>query len=269
MKKKRLIPVLLLQNGILVQSRNFSEFQNIGNPISGVKRLSEWGSDELIFLDISNEDRHDLKRDDTNFYNKNSIEDIIQEISTFSFMPITVGGNISSLEKIEKLLKKGADKIAINTIANKNINFVKDAAKEFGSQCIVVSVDVKKEKNEYVIYHSRGKEKSDYKFIEFLKLVEGKGAGEILINSIDKDGSGNGFDIDLVKLTQKNTSLPVICCGGAGKFEDFYEVVYNTDVDAVAAANFFQYKDQSVYYTKKYLHEKKLNFREATLIDID
>ena len=269
MKKKRLIPVLLLQNGILVQSRNFKEFQSLGSPVTNVKRLSEWCSDELIFLDISEKKKYDLKRDDTNFNIQNSIENIINEISKFTFMPITVGGNIFDLKKIEKLLKNGADKVSINTAAHENIKFIKEASSEFGSQCIVVSIDVKKEKDQYIMYHSKGKKRSSYRFLEFLDLIHHHGAGEILINSIDRDGLCKGFDINLIKMTQENSSIPVICMGGAGKYEDFYEVVKKTDVDAVAAANFFQYKDQSVYYTKKFLNDHNLNFRPPNLIDIN
>ena len=119
------------------------------------------------------------------------------------------------------------------------------------------------------MYHSKGKKKSNYNFLEFLETVQNYGAGEILINSIDQDGLCQGFDIDLIKITQENSSIPVICMGGAGKHQDFYDVVQKTDVDAVAAANFFQYKDQSVYYTKKFLYDHNVNFRPPILVDID
>ena len=141
MKKKRLIPVLLLRNGWLVQSKQFKRYQNLGNPVSAVKRLSEWASDELIYLDISRGGYHDLRRDDLGHPNRSGILEIIEDVSKVAFMPITVGGGIRSLNDIEQRLSVGADKVAINSAALENPTFIETAAKEFGAQCIVVSID--------------------------------------------------------------------------------------------------------------------------------
>jgi cyclase len=268
MKKRRLIPIILLKNGFVVQSRSFKEFQKLGLPSVSVKRCSEWGSDELIFLDISRDDKYDLNRDDLNYVNSNNLLDIIKNISEFCFIPITVGGKIRSLKDIENYLISGADKVAINSFANLNYNFIEEASKKFGSQCIVNSIDVKLIENEYCIFINNGSQKSSYSLIEWLKISELSGSGEILINSIDRDGMGNGFDIDLINLIENNVNLPVICCGGAGKYEDFLEVAVKTSVDGIAAANFFQHKDQSVFITKRMLFNKNLNFREPKFFKI-
>ena len=162
MIKNRLIPVLLLKDGWLVQSKGFSRFQKLGNPIVAVKRLSEWAADELIYLDITREDQYDLSRDDLKHPNRNNFLNIVEDVSTFAFMPITVGGKIRNLTDIEIRLRKGADKISINTIAVENPEFVQQAAQEFGSQCIVVSIDVKKEDNQYIVYNQGGKKRTKY-----------------------------------------------------------------------------------------------------------
>jgi cyclase len=267
MKKRRLIPLILIKNGIVVQSRNFNEFQKIGMPKTSVKRCSEWGSDELILLDISRENKYN-NRDDLNFVKNNNFIDIVLDISKSCFMPITVGGKVRSLQDIENYLMSGADKVAINTSAVLNPKLLDLASKRFGSQCIVNSVDVKLINNRYVVCINNGSEITSYELKEWLKISEQNGTGEILINSIDNDGRGNGFDLNLIDLVVSNTNVPVICCGGAGRFEHFLEVAEKTNVDGIAAANFFQHVDQSVFLTKKVLYEKNFNFREPKFLNI-
>jgi imidazole glycerol-phosphate synthase subunit HisF len=267
MKKRRLIPLILIKNGIVVQSRNFNEFQKIGMPKTSVKRCSEWGSDELILLDISRENKYN-NRDDLNFVKNNNFIDIVLDISKSCFMPITVGGKVRSLQDIENYLISGADKVAINTSAVLNPKLLDLASKRFGSQCIVNSVDVKLINNRYVVCINNGSEITSYELKEWLKISEQNGTGEILINSIDNDGRGNGFDLNLIDLVVSNTNVPVICCGGAGRFEHFLEVAEKTNVDGIAAANFFQHVDQSVFLTKKVLYEKNFNFREPKFLNI-
>jgi len=178
MKKKRLIPVLLLKDGWLVQSKSFSKYQNLGNPYTAVKRLSEWAADELIYLDISKGDAHDLRRDDLNIENKSKFLDIIEEVSKVSFMPITVGGRIRSLEDIEERLRRGADKIALNTHALAVPSFIELAAKRFGSQCIVIGIDVKRDASGvYRVMTGGGKAPTPYTPEEWANRVEGLGAG--------------------------------------------------------------------------------------------
>ncbi|MFZ4703581.1 MAG: HisA/HisF-related TIM barrel protein, partial [Candidatus Methylumidiphilus sp.] len=171
MKKNRLIPVLLLRNGWLVQSKQFRRYQNLGNPISAVKRLSEWASDELIYLDISNGDSYDMRRDDLGHPNRHSILEIIEDVSKVAFMPITVGGRIRTLQDIEERLSFGADKVAINTIAIEDPQFVQTAAKEFGSQCIVVSIDVKKQDETLLVMGHGGQKPTSYAPEDWAKTV--------------------------------------------------------------------------------------------------
>jgi len=268
MKKNRLIPVLLLKNGWLVQSKGFERYQNLGNPITAVKRLSEWGSDELIYLDISKNEDYDIRRNDQNYPNRNKFLDIINDISKATFMPITIGGKINSIIDIEKRLNLGADKISINTKVIKDINFIEKAASEFGSQCIVVSIDAKLYDGNYVVYNNSNSSLTELLVFDFVKQVENMGAGEILLNSVDQDGLGNGYDLSLIDQVSKSVSIPVIACGGAGEWSHFYDALSMTNVDAVAAANIFHYRDQSVYLAKKYLFDKKMRVRKPDLLTI-
>lgn len=268
MKKNRLIPVLLLKDGWLVQSKGFSKYQNLGNPVTAVKRLSEWASDELIYLDISTEDNYDTRRNDQGYENRGSFLDIIEDVSKVTFMPITVGGKIRTLKDIEKRLSVGADKISINTMAITDPNFIVEAAKQFGSQCIVVSMDAKIVDNEHRVFANGGKQITKYTVEELSKIVEDSGAGEILINSIDRDGKGNGYDIELINKVTGNVNIPVIACGGVGDWEDFADAFEQTSADAVAAANIFHYRDQSVFLAKKFLYDFKFNVRKPSLIKI-
>lgn len=266
MKKKRLIPVLLLKNGWLVQSVNFKFFKPLGNPIWAVKRLSEWASDELIYLDISRDDTYDLRRDDLKDPNRHTLFEILEDVSKFTFMPITVGGKIKNLKDIEARLLRGADKISINTKALQDKKFISKAAKEFGSQCIVISIDVKKINGKYLVMTENGTTPTQYEVIEWTKIVEDQGAGEILLNSIDRDGTKEGYDIPLLSQVADCVKIPVIALGGAGEWEHFAEAFDKTKVDAVAAANIFQHMDQSVYLAKKYLHDNNYNVRAPDLL---
>ena len=265
MKKKRLIPVLLLKNGWLVQSKEFKRFQNLGNPTAAAKRLSEWASDELIYLDISKDEVYDMRRNDQAYPNRTSFIEIIEDVSKVSFIPMTVGGRIRNLKDIEKRLGAGADKISINTKALEDKEFIARAAKEFGSQCVVVSIDVKIINGQYVVMSSRGSIITQYSPVQWAQIVESMGAGEILLNSIDRDGLQNGYDIELLSKVSSSVRIPVIACGGAGEWSHFAEALDKTGVDAVAAANIFHYMDQSVYLAKKYLYESGHNVRPPFL----
>jgi cyclase len=265
MKKKRLIPILLLKNGFLVQSKSFSRYQNIGNPITAVRRLSDWASDELIYLDITRDDAYDIHREDLRYPNRNNIIDILRDVSKECYMPITVGGKIRSLADIEIRLKSGADKIATNTKALEDPGFITAAAKEFGSQCIIVSVDAKLSDNGYRVMSNGGRTDTGYDPVAWAKKAEESGAGEILINSIDRDGMRSGYDIKLIDDVSKAVKIPVIACGGVGEWSHFTEALGATRVDAVAAANIFHYMDQSVYLAKKYLYEHGCNVRNPEL----
>lgn len=266
MKKKRLIPVLLLKNGFLVQSKLFSRYQNIGNPLTAVRRLSEWAADELIYLDITRDDTYDMRRNDLGHPNRDNIVDIIKDVSKECCMPITVGGRIRSLDDISIRLTNGADKVAINTKAIEDPSFITEAAKVFGSQCIVISIDVKKIDNEYKVMKGGNRLDTGLDIFELVKKVSDYGAGEIFLNSIDRDGQRCGFDLFLINEVAQIVKIPVIACGGAGEWCHFSEVFEQTGADAVAAANIFHYVDQSVYLAKKYLYEKNCHVRPPDLI---
>jgi len=268
MKKNRLIPLLLLKNGWLVQSKEFKRYQNLGNPITAVRRLSEWGSDELIYLDISKDDRYDIRRDDQGYPNRQTFLEIIEDVSKVTFMPITVGGKIRTLGDIEKYLSLGADKISINTAALSDPTFITEAAREFGSQCIVVSIDVKLLGDRYRVFSHEKAQFTEYSPVQWAKIVEDAGAGEILLNSMDRDGMGCGYDLGLLNRVSGNVAIPVIACGGVGDWQHFAEALGKTKVDAVAAANIFHYRDQSVFLAKKYLFDNGFNVRRPDLIMI-
>lgn len=265
MKKRRLIPLLLLRNGWLVQSKQFLRWQNLGNPITAVKRLSEWASDELIYLDISREEMYDLRRDDLGNPNRHTLLEIIQDVSRAAFMPITVGGRIRALEDVEKRLAAGADKVAINTKAVDEPAFIETAAKEFGSQCIVVSMDFKEVNARQIVVTEGGRRPTELTPVEWARRVEDLGAGEVLLNSIDRDGMRNGYDLELTAEVAEAIRIPLIACGGVGNWDHLVEGLEQTRADAVAAANIFHYTDQSVYLAKKHLTAAGLDVRPPEL----
>ena len=268
MKKNRMIPVLLLRNGWLVQSKGFNRYQNLGNPVWSVKRLSEWASDELIYLDISSGGNHDMRRDDIGHPNRQTFLEIIKDVSRETFMPITIGGNIRTLQDIENRLAVGADKIAINSKPLANPSFIEQAAREFGSQCIVISIDVLRTDTGCQVLSEGGTKVMRDDPVAWAREVQDLGAGEIFLNSIDRDGKKNGYDIELLKEVSSAVSIPVIACGGVGKWEHFAEAFDQTDVDAVAAANIFHYMDQSVFHAKKFLYKRKYNVRPPDLLTL-
>jgi imidazole glycerol-phosphate synthase subunit HisF len=272
MLKTRLIPVLLLKNGILVRSRRFSFHQSTGNHLYQVERLSAWKADEIIYLDISRESDHCMKSGtsvigstSSNLHNTKpnnvDIRAVVSDISKVCRVPLTIGGRIKTLEEIRIRLSMGADKVSINTAALNNPDFIQNAAREFGSQCIVVSIDVKKEDDSWVVYKDFGKTRTNFSVEEWIKKVEDLGAGEILIQSIDRDGSGLGYDLELLKFVNKVAKIPIIVLGGVGEFEHFVEASMIGKNIALSAANIFHFTEQSVLKVKKYLSIKGLDIR--------
>ena len=266
MKKKRLIPVLLLRNGFLVQSKGFKRYQNLGNPISAVARFSEWGSDELIYLDISRDDSYDMRRDDLGHPNRQTFAEIIADVARVAFMPITVGGRIRTLMDIERRILSGADKTSINTQALAVPAFIAQASREFGSQCIVVSIDVKLIDGAYEVMADGGTRRTGYAPEAWARIAQDHGAGEILLNSIDRDGMRTGYDLALLDRVCEAVRIPVIACGGVGEWSHLAEALQQTRVDAVALANLLHFIDQSVYLAKKYLHAKGCAVRPPDLL---
>ena len=268
MKKKRIIPVLLLRNGVLVQSRGFKRYQSLGNPTAAVKRLSEWASDELIYLDISREDTFTPQRADMGHAPHRSILEVVADVAKVTFMPITIGGRISTLQAIEERLKLGADKISINTFAVEAPDFIELAAREFGSQCVVVSIDARSQGGSYEVFVNGGRVATGLDPVQWARRAQDLGAGEILINSIERDGAKNGYDLELVGRVAAAVSVPVIACGGVGEWSHFADALRDTAVDAVAAANIFHHSDQSVYHARKYLYDLNLNVRRPDLLNV-
>ena len=276
MLKTRLIPVLLLKNGVLVRSRSFSLHQSTGNPLFQVERYTDWKADEIIYIDITRNSQYDLrvgnnvigstssnaKIDGTT---GNNIIDLIKEVSKICFVPLTIGGKIRTLDDICLRLESGADKVTINSIAIENPDFIYQAAKEFGSQCIVVSIDVKmilkNSKEGWVVFKNFGKESTGLNLNNWSKTVENNGAGEILIQSIDKDGDGGGYDIGMINTVADTVGIPVIALGGVGAFEHFSIGYFKGRATALAAANIFHFTEHSVLNAKEYLRNNNIDVR--------
>lgn len=267
MVRPRLIPCLLLKNGLIVRSQRFSVHQDIGNPMSTVKRFSDWNVDELILLDISSEDYHDLRRDDLQQrYTGTSALDVLKAVSRVCFMPLAFGGRIRSLEDIRLRLSAGADKCVINTIAVEDHDFITRAAHRFGSQCIVVSIDVKQHADgSYEVYTHRGTHPTGWDPVAWAQEVQRRGAGEIFLNSIDRDGSAQGYDIALIRKVTAAVSIPVIACGGVGRYEHFAAGILEGGASAVSAANIFHFFELSYPLAKKACRDAGIPMRESKL----
>lgn len=261
MLKRRLIPVLYIKNGLIVRSEGFSYHQNIGNVVNEAKRYNEWNVDELIYIDISRDKHYDSRRDDHNIKSQNSIEKIIKSIAKVCFMPLTFGGGIRNIEDIDFLIKNGADKITLNTGAFENPELISQAAKKYGSQAIVISVDYKIIGDQPTVFTNFGQKNTRTTVFNWIKKCEEMGAGEIFLNSIDRDGKANGYDMATIKKVVKSTKLPVIACGGAGKPEDFVNLAKSANVSAIAAGNIFHFTELSYPRAKTLLKKEGLNFR--------
>jgi len=268
MQKIRLIPIILLRNGVVVQSKGFKRYQTLGNPSTIVWRFSNWYSDELIYLDISREAHYDLRRDDLKYNNIDNIQGIIKEVACKCFMPLTVGGRISNLKDIFDRLNSGADKVSINSMAFCDSKLIEKSSKEFGSQCIVVSIDAKSKGNgTWEVFINSGKTPTGYTPKDWAIIAQDRGAGEILLNSIDNDGSGKGYDISLIKSVVSAVNIPVIAVGGVGNWKHLQEGIH-AGASAVAAANIFQYTENSLFQAKKHLYEGGFNVRKPVLKSI-
>ena len=274
MLKPRLIPVLLLKNGILVRSKTFSFHQHTGDPLGIVERFTAWKADELIYLDINRDDTHDFRETmsviGTTSSQKNipatmtnNMIDIIKSVSEKCMIPLTVGGKIRELDDIRIRLKNGADKVSINTQAIDDPSFIEKSAQAFGAQCIVVSIDVKRDPNtgKYEVYSGFGKNATGLDPVEWCKEAEKRGAGEILLQSIDRDGTGEGYDIDLIRSVSDSVKIPVIALGGVGEYEHFVEGLKDGNASAVAAANIFHFTEQSIIKAKKYMQSEGIDVR--------
>ena len=263
-KKNRLVAVMFFKSGNIVQSKLFKQHRIVGDPFAIIERLSIWNADEVIYLNIRPE-LSNINRQDKNNKYSSEFDEIIKLVGKKAFMPLTVGGGIRNLNDAEKYFKMGADKIAINSMIVENPSNVYDCAKIYGSQSIVASIDVKKDiKGNYEAYISSGKIKVEHQLIDYIKKIEELGAGELLINNIDRDGTAQGYDLELLNFIQKATSLPIIFVGGVGKFDHLVEGL-KKNLNAVAAGNIFHFSENSYYEAMRFLNEKKCNTRPAIL----
>ncbi|MBT3865415.1 imidazole glycerol phosphate synthase subunit HisF [Candidatus Peregrinibacteria bacterium] len=247
---KRIIPCMDIKEGRVVKGTNFINLKDAGDPVELGKFYSDMGADELIFLDIM-----------ATVEKRDTLYELVRRISENINIPFTVGGGINTLEDIKILLQNGADKISIGSKAAKNPNFVKEASQKFGSQCIVISVDPKKIDGKWKLFIKGGRENTNIDAIEFAKQMEQSGAGELLVNSLDRDGMKNGYDIPLLKAITSAVNIPVIASSGAGSKEDFLEAFEEANVDAALAASLFHYGEIQIPDLKKYLAKKNITIR--------
>ena len=250
MLKNRIIPCLDVKNGRIVKGINFVNLKDAGDPVEQVKIYSESGADEICFLDItaSNESRE-------------TIFDVVKKTSENCFVPFTVGGGVKSLEDINKLLVSGADKVSINTAAVDNQNLIKESSKRFGSQCIVVAIDAKQKNDKWEIFTHGGRTQTGIDAVNFSKKMEDSGAGELLITSMDRDGTLKGYDNDLISQIERNVNIPIIASGGVGNLKHLEEGITKGHANALLAASIFHYGKYSIMEVKNYLKSKKIPVR--------
>ena len=250
MLKNRIIPCLDVKNGRVVKGINFVDLKDAGDPVEQAKIYSDGGADEICFLDItaSNE-------------NRDTIYEVVEKTSKKCFVPLTVGGGVRSVDDINKLLNCGADKVSINTAAVENSKVVVDSSKKFGSQCIVVAIDAKKNGNIWEIYTHGGRNKTDIDALKFAKDMEKSGAGELLVTSMDRDGTQVGYDIDLMSKISSAVNIPVIASGGVGTLDHLVDGIKLGNASAVLAASIFHYGKYSVKQAKEYLDLKGIPVR--------
>ncbi len=264
MLSKRIIPCLDVDNGRVVKGVSFVNLRDAGDPVELAKFYDEQGADELVFLDItaSHEER-------------NIMLDVAAKVAEQVFIPYTVGGGLRSVEDIRQMLSTGCDKVALNSAAVKNPQLIKEASEKFGNQCIVVAIDAKwvqgsgfrvqgnpQPPTKYEVFINGGRIATGKDAVEWAKEVEALGAGEILLTSMDKDGTKDGYEIELTKLVTEAVNIPVIASGGAGKLEHFSDVIKNSDADAVLAASLFHFGELKVQEVKDYLNSQNIVVRK-------
>ncbi|MCP1299056.1 imidazole glycerol phosphate synthase subunit HisF [Chryseobacterium sp. S0630] len=250
MLKKRIIPCLDIKDGATVKGINFEDLKNAGDPVELAKKYEQEGADELVFLDIT-----------ATIENRKTFVELVKEIAKELSIPFTVGGGISSVEDVRKLLEVGADKISINSSAVKNPGLISDLAKEFGSQCVVVAIDTRQVGDKDLVHIKGGREATELSTLEWAKQAESLGAGEILLTSMDGDGTKNGFDLRITKLVSDNISIPVIASGGAGKVDDFVKVFNETKATGGLAASIFHFNEIGIQDLKQQLKTQKIEVR--------
>lgn len=242
MVAKRIIPCLDVKDGRVVKGTNFVNLRDAGSAVELSQRYYEEGADELVFLDITATEER-----------RKTLVELVKDVASVLRIPFTVGGGISTLNDIEMLLKAGADKVSLNSSIVRNPNLITEAARRFGSQAVVAAIDVKKENGTHIVYIKGGKERTERIGLDWCKQVNVLGAGEILLTSMDRDGTKDGYEVDFLKDVVDSVSIPVIASGGAGRKEDFLDAFQNADVDACLAASLFHYQELAIKKLKNYL----------------
>ena len=250
MLKTRIIPCLDVKDGRVVKGINFVNLIDAGDPVEQASYYSSAGADEICFLDIS-----------ASLEKRKTIISIVAKTAEKVFIPMTVGGGINSINDIHSLLKAGADKVSINTAAILNKNLIKDASDRFGSQCIVVAVDAKKHNNDWLVYSHGGTKNTEINVLSWLEDLEKLGAGEILLTSMDRDGTKNGFDLELLKKSTDILKIPIIASGGVGKLEHFKDGVIKGGASALLAASVFHFNEFSIEEVKMFLKQNNIAVR--------
>ena len=249
---KRIIPCLDVKDGRVVKGVNFVGLKDAGDPVEIAKAYDAAGADELIFLDIT-----------ASSDQRKTVVDMVREVAKCVFIPFTVGGGIRTVDDFRALLREGADKISINSSAINTPELIRDAADKFGSQCVVVAIDAKKRQDGsgWNIYKNGGRIDVGIDAVEWAMKVDKLGAGEILLTSMDCDGTKAGYDLELTRTIAENVSIPVIASGGAGTMEHFYDALTEGKADAALAASLFHYKELEIRQVKEYLRERKVPVR--------
>jgi cyclase len=259
MLTKRIIPCLDVKDGRVVKGINFVELRDAGDPVENANVYDQEGADELVYLDITAS--HEKRK---------IILDVVERTASEVFMPLTVGGGIRNLDDIRDLLNSGADKVSVNTAAVENTHFLEKAAQRFGSQCIVVAIDAKRVSvNEgspegrlsWEVFTYGGRRPTGIDTVNWAKQVENLGAGEILLTSMDRDGTEDGYDLELTRAVSEAIEIPVIASGGAGNFEHFYQAFTIGEADAALAASVFHYREFTIKETKNYLKKRGIKVR--------
>lgn len=252
MHTKRIIPCLDVNNGRVVKGVNFVSLRDAGDPVEIAKAYDKAGADELVFLDIT-----------ASSDARGTVVDMVRKVAENVFIPFTVGGGIRTVDDFKVLLREGADKISINSSAINTPNLISEAAEKFGSQCVVVAIDAKKREygSGWNIYKNGGRIDVGIDAVEWAAKVEKLGAGEILLTSMDCDGTKAGYDLELTRAIAEEVSIPVIASGGAGNLEHFYDALTEGKADAALAASLFHYKELEIREVKEYLREKGVSVR--------
>lgn len=250
MLTKRIIPCLDVKNGRVVKGKNFTNLSDVDNPVTLASRYSKSGADELVFYDIT-----------ASSEGRALFCDVLKEVAANVFIPLTVGGGINSLDDFDRVLKYGADKVSINSGAIANPTLIEKAAKLYGNQCIVLSMDVKLTENGYKVFSKGGRIETEIDAIEWAKFAESSGAGEIVVNSIDTDGVKKGFDLPMLNAVCSVVNIPVIASGGAGSIDDFVKLFKNTNVDAGLGASVFHFNQFSINMLKNELKNNQIEVR--------